>query len=125
VAGDVNTGMGSGPSVAVEFASGSVTSASVGESNYRLPGGQLVPGNNVNPHTPPEILAHYSALNPWFDAIDLDRHGYGVVSASQTAFHVTLKRLWTVKERNFGTLPTTGFHWKVQRGQTSIKGTAV
>jgi alkaline phosphatase D len=125
VAGDVNTGMGSGPSVAVEFASGSVTSASVGESNYRLPGGQLVPGNNVNPHTPPEILAHYSALNPWFDAIDLDRHGYGVVSASQTAFHVTLKRLWTVKERNFGMVPTTGFHWKVQRGQTSIKGTAV
>jgi alkaline phosphatase D len=47
------------------------------------------------------------------------------VTATQSNFYVTLKRLWTVKERNFGTLPTTGFHWKMQRGQTSIKGTAV
>jgi alkaline phosphatase D len=123
VAGDVCMGMGSGPSVAVEFASGSVTSASVGETNYRLPGGQLVPGSN-DPHTPPEIMAHYHALNPWYDALDLDRHGYGVVAASQSALHVTLKRMWTVKERNFGTLPDTGFHWKIARGQTSIKGTA-
>jgi len=125
VAGDVQTGMGSGPSVAVEFASGSVTSASVGESNFRLPGGRIVPGDNLHPHTPPDILAHYRGLNPWYDALDLDRHGYGVVTASQTTFDVTLRRLWTVKERNFGTLPTTGFRWQVKRGQTSIKGTAV
>jgi alkaline phosphatase D len=123
VAGDVCTGMGAGPSVAVEFASGSITSASVGETNYRLPGGQIVPGS-LTPHTPPEIMAHYRALNPWYDALDLDHHGYGVVSASQSAFNVTLKRLWTVRERNFGTLPPTGFHWRVARGQTSIKGTA-
>jgi alkaline phosphatase D len=125
VAGDVCTGMGAGPSVAAEIASGSVTSATVGESNYRLPAGQLVPGDNLHPHTPPEIMAHYRGLNPWFDALDLDRHGYGVVTASQTTFDVTLKRLWTVKERNFGTLPTTGFRWQVKRGQTSIKGTAL
>ena len=125
VAGDVCTGMGAGPSVAAEFASGSVTSATVGESNYRLSAGQLVPGDNLHPHTPPEIMAHYRGLNPWFDALDLDRHGYGVVTASQTTFDVTLKRLWTVKERNFGTLPTTGFRWQVKRGQTSIKGTAL
>jgi len=124
VGGDVGPGMGAGPSVALEFASGSITSASVGETNYRLPGGQLVPGS-PNPHTPPEIMAHYRALNPWFDALDLDRHGYGVVAASQSTFDVTLKRMWTVKERNFGTLPPTGFHWQVKRGQTSIKGTAV
>jgi alkaline phosphatase D len=124
VAGDVGPGMGAGPSVALEFASGSITSASVGATNYRLPGGQLVPGS-PNPHTPPEIMAHYRALNPWFDALDLDRHGYGVVAASQSTFDVTLKRMWTVKERNFGTLPPTGFHWQVKRGQTSIKGTAV
>jgi alkaline phosphatase D len=124
VAGDVCTGMGAGPSVAAEFASGSITSASVGETNYRLPGGQIVPGSS-DPHTPPEIMAHYRALNPWYDALDLDRHGYGVVAASQSAFHVTLKRMWTVKQRgNFGTLPDTGFHWKLARGQTSIKGTA-
>jgi hypothetical protein len=36
-----------------------------------------------------------------------------------------MQRLWTVKERNYGRLPTTGFHWKVQRGQRSIKGTSV
>src|SRR5829696_6412662 len=71
VAGDVQTGMGSGPSVAVEFASGSVTSASVGESNFRLPGGRIVPGDNLHPHTPPDILAHYRGLNPWYDALDL------------------------------------------------------
>jgi alkaline phosphatase D len=123
VAGDVNMGMGSGPSVAVEFASGSVTSASVGETNYRLPGGQLVPGNPA-PHTPPDIMAHYRGLNPWYDALDLDRHGYGVVAASQSTFDVTLMRVWTVKERNFGTLPPNGFRWRIKRGQTSIKGTA-
>jgi alkaline phosphatase D len=124
VAGDVCTGMGAGPSVALEFASGSITSASVGETNYRLAGGELVPGSN-DPHTPPEIMAHYRALNPWYEALDLDRHGYGVVSASQNTLDVTLKRMWTVKERNFGTLPPTGFRWQVKRGQTSIKGTAV
>ena len=123
MAGDVGTGMGTGPPVAAEFASGSITSASVGETNYRLAGGQLVPGS-IDPHTPPDILAYYRALNPWLDGLDLDRHGYGIVSASQSAFHVTLKRMWTVKERNFGTLPDTGFHWKLGRGQTSIKGTA-
>jgi alkaline phosphatase D len=125
VAGDVCTGMGAGPPVAVEFASGSVTSATVGESNFRMPGGQLIPGDNLHPHTPPEVLAHYRALNPWYEALDLDHHGYGVVTASQTTFDVTLKRLWTVKEHNFGTLPATGFRWQVKRGQTSIKGTAV
>jgi alkaline phosphatase D len=124
VAGDVCTGMGAGPSVALEFASGSITSASVGETNYRLAGGELVPGSN-DPHTPPEIMAHYRALNPWYEALDLDRHGYGVVSASQSTLDVTLKRMWTVKERNFGTLPPTGFRWQVKRGQTSIRGTAL
>jgi alkaline phosphatase D len=124
VAGDVRTQMGAGPSVAVEFASGSVTSASVGESNFRLPAGQLIPGNNTDPHAPPEILAHYRGLNPWYDALDLDRHGYGIATATQSNFYVTLKRMWTVKERNLGTMPDTGFHWKMARGQTSILGTA-
>jgi alkaline phosphatase D len=125
IAGDVCTGMGSGPAVAPEFAAGSVTSASVGEVNYRMPNGRLVPGNPTEPYTPPEVMAHYRGLNPWFDQLDLDRHGYGIVSASQSKFDVTLKRLWTVEERNFGTLPTAGFRWQVKRGQRSIKGTAV
>ena len=125
VAGDVATQMGAGPSVAAEFASGSVTSASVGESNFRLPGGQLAPGNSADPHTPPDVLAHYRALNPWYDALDLDRHGYGVITATSSNFYVTLRRMWTVKQRNPGTMPDTGFHWKLARGQTSIRGTAV
>ena len=125
VAGDVCTGMGAGPAVAPEFAAGSITSATVGEVNYRLPAGRLVPGNDLQPSTPPEVMAHYRGLNPWFDQLDLDRHGYGVAAASRSAFDVTLKRLWTVKERNFGTLPTTGFRWQLQRGQKSIRGTAV
>jgi alkaline phosphatase D len=124
VAGDVCTGMGSGPAVAPEFAAGSITSASVGEVNYRMPGGQLIPGNPEAPSAPPEVMAHYRGLNPWFDGLDLDHHGYGVASASQQAFNVTLKRLWTVRERNYGRLPDDGFHWRVARGQRSIKGTA-
>ncbi len=70
-------------------------------------------------------MAHYRALNPWFDQLDLDRHGYGVVTASQAEFDVTLKRLWTVKQRNLGTMPSAGFRWRVKRGQRSIRGTAV
>ena len=69
-------------------------------------------------------MAHYGGVNPWFEQLDLDRHGYGIASASRTAFNVTLKRLWTVRERNCGTLPTDGFQWRVARGQPSIKGTA-
>ena len=125
VAGDVCTDAGSGPPVAVEFSSGSVTSASVGEVNFRMPGGAVIPGNEEDPYTPPEVMAHYRALNPWFDQLDLDRHGYGVVAASRSTFDVTLKRLWTVRKRNYGTLPSTGFRWRMKRGQTSIRGTAV
>ena len=87
--------------------------------------GRFGPGNLANPSTPPEVMAHYRGLNPWFDQLDLDHHGYGVVTASQSTFDVTLKRLATVRERNLGTLPTTGFRWRVKRGQRSIKGTAV
>jgi hypothetical protein len=121
VAGDVCTQMGAGPSVAVEFASGSVTSATVGESNFRLPGGQLIPGNNTQPFTPGEIMAHYRGLNPWYAALDLDHHGYGVVAATQSNLYVTLNRMWTVKERAASTMPTDGFQWKLARGQTSIR----
>lgn len=125
IAGDVCTGMGAGPSVAAEFASGSISSSTVGETNYRMPNGELVPGNPTAPVAPQHVLDHYRGLNPWYDQIDLDHHGYGVVTATQSNFYVTLKRLWTAKDRrNLGTLPSDGFHWKLARGQTSIKGTA-
>ena len=125
VAGDVCTGHGSGPAVAAEFSAGSITSGTVGEASYRMPDRTLLAGNSAAPSTPPEVMGHYRALNPWFDQLDLDRHGYGVATASRSAFDVTLKRLWTVKQRNYGTLPTTGFRWRIARGQTSIRGTAV
>ena len=125
LAGDVLTAMGAGIPVALEFASGSVTSATVGESNFRLPGGHLYPGNNLEPATPPPILDHYRALNPWLAGLDLDHHGYGIVEASPSTFDVTLKRLYTVKERKLGTLPADGFRWQVARGQTSVRGAAV
>ena len=122
MAGDALTGMGAGPPAGVEFAAGSITSASVGESNWRMPGRQLIPGDDANPQTPPEIQAHYRGLNPWLEALDLDHHGYGIATASQSTFDVILHRLWTVKQRNLGILPTTGFRWQVKRGQASIRG---
>ena len=125
MAGDALTGMGAGPPAGVEFAAGSITSASVGESNCRMPGRQLIPGDDANPQTPPEIQAHYRGLNPWLEALDLDHHGYGIATASQSTFDVILHRLWTVKQRNLGILPTTGFRWQVKRGQASIRGTAL
>ena len=125
MAGDALTGMGAGPPAGVEFAAGSITSASVGESNWRMPGRQLIPGDDANPQTPPEIQAHYRGLNPWLEALDLDHHGYGIATASQSTFDVILHRLWTVKQRNLGILPTTGFRWQVKRGQASIRGTAL
>jgi alkaline phosphatase D len=125
IAGDACVDMGAGAPVAPEFSAGSVTSASPGEINYRMPGGQLLPGNPTSPATPPEAMAHYRGLNPWFDQLDLDHHGYGVVTASQSTFDVTLKRLATVRRRNLDTLPATGFRWRMKRGQRSIRGTAV
>jgi alkaline phosphatase D len=121
IAGDVARAMGTGAVVASEFTSGSISSASVGEQRYRMPAGAEIPGNPANPSAPPDVIAHYKALNPWWAQVDLDRHGYGIVAASPTVFDVTQKRLWTVKQRNLGTLPSDGFQWRLARGQTSIK----
>jgi alkaline phosphatase D len=126
VAGDVVSAMGAGTVVGAEFSAGSITSANVGESNFRMPNGQLIPGSNTSPLTPPEVQAHYLAINPWFAQLDLDHHGYGVVAASPSTFDITLKRVLTVKQpNNFTALPSTGFRWRLKRGQTTIKGTAI
>jgi alkaline phosphatase D len=120
-AGDVARAMGTGAVVASEFTSGSISSASVGEQRYRMPNGVEIPGNPSNPSAPPGVIEHYRALNPWWAQVDLDRHGYGIVSASPSAFDVTQKRLWTVKQRNLGTMPSDGFRFRLARGQTSVK----
>jgi alkaline phosphatase D len=88
-------------------------------------GGRVLVGNDAAPTMTPTAAPGLLARNPWIDAVDLDHHGYGIATASRSAFDITLKRLYTVKQRNLGTLPSAGFRWKLARGQTSIKGTAV
>jgi hypothetical protein len=46
------------------------------------------------------------------------------VTASQTTFDCTLKRMQTIKSRSKATLAPAGFHYSVARGQQSIKGAA-
>ena len=58
-----------------------------------MPGGQLILGSDADPHTPPGVLEHYRAVNPWFDALDLDRHGYGIVTASRSTSATTAPSL--------------------------------
>jgi alkaline phosphatase D len=122
VAGDVRTQDSNGQTVAIEFVGGSITSAGLGESDLDLGGGVVIKGNDKNPSTPPAVIAGLKAINPWVDAADFDHHGYGLVTATQTSFDCTLKRMKTIKSRTTSTLPATGFHYSVARGQTSIKG---
>jgi alkaline phosphatase D len=124
-AGDVRTAMGTGTPVGVEFAGGSISSPTFGETRLAVPGGHVLAGNDAAPSMTAGAGPGLLAMNPWIDQVDLDHHGYGIVAASRSSFEVMLKRLYTIKQRNLGTLPATGFTWKLARGQTSIKGTAV
>jgi alkaline phosphatase D len=111
LAGDVRTSMGSGESVAVEFVGGSITSTNLGETS-----------NDANPRTDPATVAQLRGFNPWVDQADFDHHGYAVVEASRNGFECTLKRIETIKRRSRAQLPTRGFRYRLERGQTSIKG---
>jgi alkaline phosphatase D len=122
VAGDVRTQDSTGQTVALEFVGGSVSSRGLGESDLVLGNGVTIKGNDQNPNTPPAVIDGLKALNPWVDAADFDHHGYGLVTATKTSFDCTLKRLQTIKRKSRATLPETGFHWTVSRGQTSIVG---
>lgn len=122
IAGDVRTQLSRGESVALEFVGGSITSAGLGESDLPLGNGQTLKGNDANPATPPAIIDALRGINPWVDQADFDHHGYGVVTADQDRFDVTLQRVKTIKRRTRERLPTQGFHYTVARGQTSIKG---
>jgi alkaline phosphatase D len=122
VAGDVRTNLGDGPSVAVEFVGGSITSTNFGEMTVDAGGGVVIPGNDANPHTDPAVLNALRAFNPWIDQADLDHHGYALVKASGSGFDCTLKRLSTIKQRTRETLTTDGYTYHVARGQKSIKG---
>jgi len=122
IAGDVRTRQGEGETVALEFVGGSITSQNFGETNLEIGGGQRLMGDDRSPNTSPAVIEALRGFNPWVDQADFDHHGYGVVEASKTEFDVTLKRLQTIKRRTRKTLSDDGFRWRVERGQTSIKG---
>jgi alkaline phosphatase D len=111
LAGDVRTDMGDGSSVAVEFVGGSITSTNFGETT-----------NDANPQTPPATIDALRAFNPWVDQADFDRHGYAVVEARRNAFECKLRRMETIKRRTRAQVGTNGFRYRLERGQTSIKG---
>jgi alkaline phosphatase D len=125
IAGDVRTNMGDGDTVAVEFVGGSVTSAGLGEIDLPAGNGVVVKGNDKNPHTDPAIIEALKGINPWVDTADFDHHGYGKVLATKDAFECEMVRMQTIKKKTTAKLPSTGMHYRVARGQQSIKGTAM
>jgi alkaline phosphatase D len=124
IAGDVRTNMGDGDTVAVEFVGGSVTSAGLGEIDLPAGNGVVVKGNDRNPHTDPALIEALKGINPWIDSADTDHHGYGKVVATKDSFDCQMVRLQTIKKRSTAKLAPTGMHYRVARGQQSIKGTA-
>ena len=124
IAGDVRTAAGTGDPVAVEFVGGSVTSAGLGETDLPAGGGVVIKGNDKNPHTDPSIIEALKGINPWVDQADFDHHGYGKVLATKDAFDCQMVRMQTIKKKSTAKIPSTGMHYRVARGQQSIKGTA-
>jgi alkaline phosphatase D len=122
IAGDVRRDMGSGDTVALEFAGGSITSLSLGETDLNAGGGVILPGNDADPNTPQAIIDTLRGVNPWVDQADFDHHGYGLAKVTRNAFDVRLKRVSTIKDKTTATETTEGFRYRVERGQTSIKG---
>jgi alkaline phosphatase D len=120
IAGDVRTDMGKGPSVAVEFVGGSITSNGLGETDLDAGGGNVVHGNDANPNTPPALIDALRNINPWVKTADFDHHGYGRVVATKDSFDCELVRLETIKRKSTAKLPSGGWRWKVARGQTSL-----
>jgi alkaline phosphatase D len=122
--GDVRTNMGDGDTVALEFVGGSITSTGLGEMDLPAGGGVVIKGNDQNPHTDPGIIDALRGINPWIDTVDFDHHGYGKVVATKDAFDCEMVRMQTIKKKSTAKLPSTGMHYRVARGQQSIKGTA-
>ena len=125
IAGDVRTAAGTGDPAAIEFVGGSVTSSGLGETDLPAGGGVVIKGNDKNPHTDPSIIEALKGINPWVDQADFDHHGYGKVVATKDAFDCEMVRMQTIKKKSTAKLPSTGMHYRVARGQQSIKGTAM
>jgi len=120
IAGDVRTQMGAGESVGVEFVGGSVTSTGLGEMNLEAGNGVRIQGNDADPRTDPALIEALRGINPWVKTADFDHHGYGRVVATQDSLDCELVRMQTIKRRSKATLPSTGFRFRVARGQTSL-----
>jgi alkaline phosphatase D len=125
IAGDVRTAAGTGDPTAIEFVGGSVTSSGLGETDLPAGGGVVIKGNDKSPHTDPSIIEALKGINPWVDQADFDHHGYGKVVATKDSFDCEMVRLQTIKKKTTAKLPSTGMHYRVARGQQSIKGTAM
>jgi alkaline phosphatase D len=125
IAGDVRTAAGTGDPTAIEFVGGSVTSSGLGETDLPAGGGVIIKGNDKSPHTDPSIIDALKGINPWVDQADFDHHGYGKVVATKDSFDCEMVRLQTIKKKSTAKLPSTGMHYRVARGQQSIKGTAM
>ncbi len=106
--------------VAHEFVGGSISSASPGESTFNLGGGLSLTGNDLNPNTPDALLEVLLGENPYVDSVDIDHHGYGVVTATRRELDVRLRRMRTVKERSTDRL--ADLRWTLERGERSILG---
>jgi len=120
IAGDVRTQVGAGESVGVEFVGGSVTSTGLGEMNLEAGNGVRIQGNDADPRTDPALIEALRGINPWVKTADFDHHGYGRVVATQDSLDCELVRMQTIKRRSKATLPSTGFRFRVARGQTSL-----
>jgi alkaline phosphatase D len=125
IAGDVKTNAGAGDPAAIEFVGGSITSSGLGETDLPAGGGVTIKGNDKNPHTDPSIIDALKGINPWVDSADFDHHGYGKVTATKDAFECEMVRMQTIKRKTAAKLPSTGMHYRVARGQQSIKGTSL
>ena len=106
--------------VAHEFVGGSISSASPGESKFNLGGGVSLQGNDQNPNTSPQLIQTLEGFNPWFDAVDIDHHGYGVVEISRGELDVRLRRVATIKQRSRQRL--RDLRWTVESGKKGIIG---
>jgi alkaline phosphatase D len=125
IAGDVKTNAGQGDPAALEFVGGSITSSGLGETDLPAGNGVVIKGNDKNPHTDPAIIDALKSINPWVDNADFDHHGYGRVEATKDHFECEMVRMQTIKKKTTAKLPSTGLHYRVARGQQSIKGTSM
>jgi alkaline phosphatase D len=116
VAGDVRLNNDDKRPVATEFVGGSVTSPTLGEGG----GGILPTADPFNPQTPQAIIDLLTDTNPWAKDADFDRHGYGLVEATQKGLSCVLRRVDTAKRPSRKALPDRRFSYRIGRGEPSL-----